>query len=129
MGNGRKRGNIISIHITDDRFSCGLYIKQETYDLYAEILLGIEKEITEALIGTNFDRLDFCDVCAGGIQVRCFHKEIPCYCYIQATLDYDMANRDELVDEFIEMWRKEDNDRTYDRYREFLDYGEKYGWN
>lgn len=94
-------------------------------------LLYIEKSIGDQLLEyPNFEGIDFCNVNAGGIQIRGHHVKIKGYTYgNQPTIKYNFANYKEVVNEFIDMWKRYD---TLDNIREeqnFIYEGEKYGWD
>ena len=47
----------------------------------------------------------------------------------QPTIKYDFSNIEEVILEFIDMWRKNDRPDSVRKYQEFLSWGEKYGWD
>jgi hypothetical protein len=58
------------------------YLKEEILVEHKDQLLHIENEITKQLNEyPNFEGIDFCDVSAGGIQIRGHHKQIKGYTY------------------------------------------------
>jgi len=78
----------------------------------------------------NFDGIDFCDVGANGIQIRGFHKKVGDYTYgDQPTIKYDFSNIEEVITEFVEMWKAQDNPAKLNSYLSFIYWGEKYGWD
>lgn len=94
-------------------------------------LINIQKNITSSLSDfPNFDGIDFMDVSAGGIQIRGHHKLVSGYTYgDQITIKYDFSNKNEVVTQFIEMWKNNDDTKKVDSYNSFLREGAKYGWN
>ena len=107
------------------------YLYPDKYPIdYAEKLQYIRKEIENRLIGyTNLLKFDFCDVSAGGIQIRGFHKEVPNYSYIDVTLKYDFSNMFDCINDFVQMWIECDNERSISRFRDFIEDGLRYGWD
>ena len=91
----------------------------------------IEKEIGKNLKSyPNFKGIDFCDVHAGGIQIRGHHKDIKNYCFgEQITIKYDFSNYKDTVAQFVDMWKSLDNNSFISGYKMFLADGEKYGWD
>lgn len=78
----------------------------------------------------NFDGIDFCDVSAHGIQVRIHHKDIKGYTYgNQFTIEYDFSNKDEIPDLVVNHFKEIDNADRIKREKEFISWGEKYGWD
>lgn len=94
-------------------------------------LMYIELKINKYLSAfENFQGIDFCNVGAGGIQIRGHHKQIKGYRYgSQPTIMYDFSNVEEVICEFIDMWRRSDTEQKIAKEKEFIYYGEKYGWN
>lgn len=86
------------------------YLKLDILQEHLKELMYIEEEINKCLVGfENFQGIDFCDVSAGGIQIRGHHKQIKGYTYgSQPTIKYDFSNVEEVISEFIDMWRKAD---------------------
>jgi hypothetical protein len=91
----------------------------------------IENAINEALKEyPNFVGIDFCDVSAGGIQIRGHHKDVQRYCYgDQVTIKYDFSNIDEAITAFVQMWRRKDTPEQAQDYKDFLADGERHGWD
>lgn len=78
----------------------------------------------------NFDGIDFCDVSAHGIQVRIHHKEIAGYTYgEQFTIKYDFSNKEEIPDLVINHFKEIDTPDRIRGRKEFISWGEKYGWD
>lgn len=98
---------------------------------YLQILDEIRKEINDILSKyPNFNGIDYCDVSAGGIQIRLFHKEVKGYAYgDQVTLKYDLSNADECVDRIVRVWEYYDTPENLKRTKSFIADGEKYGWD
>ncbi len=96
-----------------------------------ETLIDIQNKINEKLKNhPNFDSIDFCDVGANGIQIRLHHKQIKNYTLSeQATLKYDLSNMKEVIDESVENFIKFDTKDNIRGYKEFLAWGDKYGWD
>lgn len=113
------------------RFRYEPYLKLEILDKHKEQLIHIEKEINRALGNfENFDGIDFYDVHAGGIQIRGHHKKIKRYTYgSQPTIKYDFSNVEQIIHEFIEMWKEYDNPQAINKELDFIRWGEKYGWD
>jgi hypothetical protein len=108
------------------------YMKTDMLYKHKEDLAEIEREINNALKKEypGFQGIDFCDVNAGGIQIRGHHKEIDGYSYgHQPTIKYDFSNKDEVAKEFIESWKAADNEKDIESQKNFISFGEKYGWD
>ena len=107
------------------------FISASILEKYKSKLVLIEKSIQNGLDGyNNFDGIDFCDVNAGGIQIRGHHKAINNYCFgEQITIKYDFSNYKDAISEFINMWKSLDNDNYISGYKKFLNSGEEYGWD
>lgn len=91
----------------------------------------IESQIDKCLCGfENFQGIDFCNVGAGGIQIRGHHKQIKGYIYgSRPTIKYDFSNIEEVICEFIDMWRRNDTSEKIMKEKRFIYFGEKYGWD
>lgn len=98
---------------------------------HAEQLHKIEQDIEEGLKDNeNFEGVDFCDVSAGGIQIRIHHKEIKNYTYGgQYTILYDFSNADDAAQAVIEHFKEIDNPKDIKIMLDFIADGEKYGWD
>lgn len=107
------------------------YVRQDTLDKYKDKMLYVQNKIADLLSDCeNFDGVDFCDVHAGGIQVRGFHKLVKGYSYgYQPTIEYDFSNVNEVVEDFVDTWKYEDVPQKVDSYLNFLHDGEKCGWD
>ena len=112
-------------------FYCIPFVKLETLEKYKDKMLHIENTINKYLKGfENFQGIDFCNVSAGGIQIRGHHKEIKGYTYgQQPTIEYDFSNADDVIWEFLKMWGEVDNPQAISREKAFIADGEKYGWD
>lgn len=108
------------------------YLHPERYPFDSkDTLEAIHMSIVTALDSfENFDGIDFCDVGAGGIQIRGHHKQVEKYCFgEQVTIKYDFSNLIEAINEFIAMWKAHDNDEAIQDYLGFIHWGEKFGWD
>lgn len=109
------------------------FVELETLEEHKGDMIFIERSINKALKDEypNFLGIDFCDVCAhGGIQIRGHHKEIPTHTYgDQPTVKYDFSNKNEVITEFIEMWKESDTPENVRSFKDFIDFGNKYGWD
>lgn len=107
------------------------FVELYTLEHHKGEMVRIEKRINEGLKDyPNFLGIDFCDVHANGIQVRGHHKEVKGYTYgNQPTIKYDFSNTNEVIDEFIEMWKEVDKPEEVRRFKDFTEFGEKYGWD
>ena len=114
-----------------DCFKHKPFLKLEIIEEHQKQLMYIESQINKCLSGfENFEGVDFCNVDAGGIQIRGHHKQIKGYTYgQQPTIKYDFSNVEEVIDEFICMWRKVDNPQAIAKELNFIRCGEKYGWD
>lgn len=107
------------------------YISASILEKYKSKLMLIEKSIQDNLKDyNNFDGIDFCDVNAGGIQIRGHHKDIKNYCFGEPiTIRRDFSNYKDVISKFVDMWKSLDNDDYISSYKKFLINGEKYGWD
>lgn len=107
------------------------YINTGILEKHKGQLCYIEKEIGKNLKSyPNFKGIDFCDVHAGGIQIRGHHKDIKNYCFgEQITIKYDFSNYKDAITQFVDMWKSLDNDSFISGYKSFLADGEKWGWD
>ena len=106
-------------------------IKIETIEQYLMELIEVELAVSEQLQEyVNFDGIDFVDVCANGIQVRGFHKQLLGMCFGSIfTIKYDFSNYKEVIKEFVEMWKARDNPEIIKMDNRFSDSCEKWGFN
>lgn len=98
---------------------------------YKNELIYIENAIKEKLKDyPNFKGIDFCNVGAGGIQIRGYHKDINSYTYgDQITIKYDFSNYLECINEFVEMWTAYDTPEKIKVFKDFIADGDKWGWD
>lgn len=108
-----------------------ILVSEEIQKEHKEQFEHIEKTIKEALkLYENFDGIDFCDVNASGIQVRGHHKEVKNYSYgWQPTIKYDFSNVDEVIKDFIDMWKHCDTPTELEKFKLFIKIGEECGWD
>lgn len=106
------------------------FVTLETLENHKEQLLHIEATIGARLTNyPNFKGIDFCDVSAGGIQIRGYHKEIEHYTYgQQPTIQYDFSNVNAVINKFVTMWKSMDNPKTVNETKFFLHHGEATDW-
>lgn len=121
----RKYNNMIS------KFDFRPYMYIEMIEEHFKELMFIQNDIHKKLKGyENFLGIDFCNVSAGGIQIRGHHKNITGYTYgEQPTIKYDFSNIKEVISEFVNMWFDYDCDEYISREKDFIAFGEKYGWD
>lgn len=107
------------------------YLLEETVRKHENDFKYINKKINNKLKEyKNFDGIDFCDVSANGIQIRGHHKEIKGYTFgEQPTIKYDFSNVEDAIEEFVDMWKKCDNSSYLIKLKNFIAFGEKYGWD
>ncbi len=123
---GKRRKDLFTVGFYDTPF-----VGLKTLEKYKDKMLYIENTINKYLKGfENFQGIDFCDVSAGGIQIRGHHKEIKGYTYgRQPTIKYDFSNAGDVIWEFLKMWGEVDNPQVIARGKAFIADGEKYGWD
>ena len=114
-----------------DDFKYKPFMRVPLLEANKENLVRIERSITELLSDhENFTGIDFCDVSAGGIQIRGHHGQINGYTYgRQITIKYDFSNCIEVVTEFVKMWKELDTPDKLRSEKSFIADGEKYGWD
>lgn len=107
------------------------FLKEEILVEHLDKLIHIQNEINKKLEEfPNFTGVDFCDVAAGGIQIRGHHAEIKGYTYgNQITIKYDFSNYLDCIGQFVEMWKEHDVSEKVREYDRFLRDGEKWGWD
>ncbi len=107
------------------------YVTIDVLENYKFNMMVIENRINLALKDyPNFLGIDFCDVGESGIQIRGHHKAFSNYSYgEQPTIKYNFSNDEAAAKEFIEMWKKEDTPSQVARFKKFVEFGEKYGWD
>lgn len=112
---------------------CGInvYMEEEMINNHKNEIKWLVNHINENLKDRpNFNGFDLCDVNANGIQIRMFNKQIRNYSFgDQFTIDYDWSNYKEAANKAIENFRNYDNDKYIVSYKNFLENGEKYGWD
>ena len=78
----------------------------------------------------SYNGIDFCDVHAGGIQVRIHHKQIKGYSYgHQVTINYDFSNMDEVPELVTRVFKYYDTSDQVKTMKSYIAQGEKYGWD
>lgn len=114
-----------------DDFKYKPFMRVELLEKCKNTLVKIEQSINKLLSEyENFQGIDFCDVSAGGIQIRGHHAQIKGYTYgRQLTIQYDMSNSLDMVAEFVEMWRAVDTPEKIASEKLYIFEGEKYGWD
>lgn len=105
------------------------YMKDQLLEENYDKLIKIESEIKEQLSNfDNFNGIDFCDVSAGGIQIRGHHKDVKGYTYgDQVTIKYDFSNYENAIDKFVDIWKKTDVAENLKGYKRFLADGARWG--
>lgn len=113
------------------KFDFRPYMNIKMIEDHLEELIFIQNDIHKKLKGyENFLGIDFCDVSAGGIQIRGHHKDITGYTYgQQPTIKYDFSNIKEAISQFVNMWFEYDCDEYISREKDIIAFGEKYGWD
>ena len=107
------------------------YLSHKRIEEHFSELVKCEKLINKLLDNfENYEGIDFCDVHAGGIQVRIHHKQIKGYTYgHQHTIKYDFSNIEDIpilvASEFIKI----DKPEYISAELKFIKDGEKYGWD
>lgn len=93
-----------------------------------EDLAEVESRINEALKDNpNFDGVRFEADGKRRIRVIGFNKQVKGYSYGRdQELNYDLTNKDEVVENFVGMWKQNDNEESFKR---FIQSGEDYGWD
>lgn len=121
----RKYNNMIS------KFDSQPFMNIKMIEEHFEELMFIQNDIHKKLKGyENFLGIDFCNVGANGIQIRGHHKNITGYTYgEQPTIKYDFSNIKEAISKFVNMWFEYDCDEYISKEKEFIAFGEKYGWD
>lgn len=114
-----------------DGFQYRPFLKIEKLEKNKEDLIKIEHDINKMLKGfEGFNGVDFCDVSAGGIQIRGHRKQVKGYTYgRQPTIKYDFSNKKDVVVEFVEMRYNNDEDKKIVCENEMIRQGEKWGWD
>lgn len=107
------------------------YVNHKILEKFKGEMVRIEKLINEELKDyPNFLGIDFCDVGAYGIQINGHHKDIKNSVFgTQPTIKYDFTNKNDVIKEFVEMWKRQDTPEEIMKYKSFINYGEEYGWD
>ena len=118
-------------HTTFERFQTEFYADEQEIDEHINEVERIITEINAELIKhETFDRIDFCDVSAGGIQIRLFTKAMPCASIgEQKTILHDWSNVDEVIRDVIAEYEYRDTPENIQSFVDFIDFGNKYGWD
>lgn len=96
-------------------------------DIFETAIESIDKSLADY---PDFNGVDFCDVNANGIQIRGHHRQIKGHTYgSQPTIKEDLSNITEATKAFIDMWKREDTPEKVQKFKEFIEMGEKYGWD
>ena len=110
-----------------NEISC--YLTKEVIDAHRDDIIYINHKIMEGLKDNNIKDIDFCDVSAGSIQVRLFHKDIPGYACDSVDLSYEWDNIEEVIENAITAFKNFDNPKRVNGFKEFIADGEKWGWD
>lgn len=103
-------------------------LNPDTYKQHFDDFVYIYESITKQLSGSpNFDGVDFCDVLAGGITIHLQHKDVGSY--LTVTLLYDFSNKEEVIQDAVNQWKIWDKPKYVSAYKDFLNQGNKYGWD
>lgn len=107
------------------------FLKDECLEQHYKKLKEIEDQIDGQLSQfEDYDGVDFCDVSAGGIQVRLHHKKIKGYTYgEQKTIKYDFSNAADIPAQVIKEFIDINNEEDIQSMKKFIRFGEKYGWD
>ena len=94
-------------------------------------MVKIEREIRKGLKKyRTFKGIYFYDVGLDGIQIRGHHIKVEGHTFGKSIiLKRDFSNKDTVVKEFVEMWKKFDTPQRVKEYKSFIKDGRKYGWN
>lgn len=107
------------------------YLSCQILKEHFQELKEIENIIDERLSAyENYDGIDFCDVYAGGIQIRMHHKKVKGYTVgRQITIEYDFSNAKEVPDLVCAAFIANDNKENIAALNSFIEQGKKYGWD
>lgn len=107
------------------------YLSNEKLKKHFNELKRAEALIDKLLSGfENYGGIDFCDVNAGGIQVRIHHNSITGYTYgNQKTILYDFSNIEDIPFEVVKEFVRIDTPEAIRKEKAFIADGEKYGWD
>ena len=99
----------------------------ENYKTLKDIENAIDKELCRY---SNYNGIDFCDVSAGGIQIRLHHKEIGGYTVGQQfTLKYDLSNLNEAIEFVVAEFKRVNTSEYIKEKKDFIRIGEATGWH
>ena len=74
--------------------------------------------------------VNFCDVSAGGIQIRGTNQSTDGYFMVQTTVPYSFCGYMEKAEEFVKNYKEYyGNADTVNEAKKFIWFGEKYGWD
>lgn len=106
-------------------------MRDDELEVHKENLASVEKEINDKLKDMKgFAGIDFNSNYDGNIYIRGFHSEIVGYAYGNyITLLSNFENKQEAIENFVEMWRDNDTNEKVEQYKKFIEAGEKYGWD
>lgn len=110
-----------------NEISC--YLTEEVVNAHRDDIIYINSKIMEGLKDNNIKNIDFCDVSAGSIQIRLFHKDIGGYSCGSVDLSYDWDNIEEVIEQAIAVFKNFDTPERIKSYKNFIADGEKYGWD
>lgn len=107
------------------------YLKYEWIKQHRDELLKLKKELDKLVEKyENLVGYDFCDVSAGGVQVRLKHKEIKNYTFgRQITIKYDCSNINEVLDLVEKAWVEDDTEENVNFDKRMIADCEKWGWH
>lgn len=107
------------------------YLRDKMLNDHYDELKQIECRVDELLAGSvNYDGIDFCDVHAGGVQVRIHHKQIKGYTYgHQVTINYDFSNMNKVPEQVANAFKYYDTPDRIMTMKSFIAQGERYGWD
>ena len=107
------------------------YVSVDILENHLDELYETEKLIDKLLSSfENYEGIDFCDVSAGGIQVRIHHKAIKGYSYgNQFTIKYDFSNIKEIPWQVARHFYEIDTPEQINDMKSFISFGERYGWD
>lgn len=114
-----------------DGFRHKPYLKIKELEEHKKDLLEVENMINKLLSGfENYEGLDFCNVSAGGTQIRLHHKQIKNYTYgDQVTILPDYSNINDVALDVVKVWIRYDTPTKIRSELNFIADGEKYGWD
>lgn len=120
-----------NLHTTFTKYGINFYADAEEIEQHDTEVQKIITELNEALSKhETFQKIDFCDVSAGGIQIRLFTKAEPgCSIGEQQTILHDWSNVDEVIANTIAEYERVDTPERIQQFKEFMEFGRKYGWD